>query len=67
MRKFGFYEYDNVDDYDYIILTEDEIIKSYWEYWTTQMKKVGKEDKINKENCIMDFCTVHWAQEVEDD
>ncbi len=66
MRKFGFYEYDNMDDYDYIILTEDEIIDSYWDYWTTQMKKVGKEDKINKENCIIDFCVIHWAQEVED-
>ena len=66
MRKFGFYEYDNVSE-DYIILTEDEIIDYYWGYWTTQMKRVGKEDKINKEDCIMDFCTVHWAQEVEGD
>jgi hypothetical protein len=46
-------------------MTEDDILKEYWDYWTRQMRKVNKEHLVNKENCIEDWCTVNWAWEKE--
>jgi len=48
---------------EWITLSEDQIIDEYWNYWSGQMKKVGKESEINRENCIYDYCVVHWATE----
>jgi len=42
-------------------VTDAEILASYFTYWSEQMKKVGKFDQINEENCITDFVVVHWA------
>ena len=49
-----------------IILSEQDIIDQYWEYWSTAMKKVNKEDLITRKNCIEDFCIVNWANEIND-
>jgi hypothetical protein len=50
----------------YETLTEDQIIDYYWEYWSGQMRKVGRsEDMITRENCIEDFVIIHWAWEVD--
>jgi hypothetical protein len=47
------------------ILTEEEVIQQYFPYWSSKMKEVGKEDLINKESCIEDWCIVHWASEIK--
>ena len=44
--------------------TEDEIIERYWDYWCSQMRRVGKEDMISRERCIEDWITVNWAMEI---
>ena len=46
------------------VLTEDEIIASYWEYWKGRMESVGRHDLITRERCIEDWVTIHWAAEV---
>jgi hypothetical protein len=46
------------------ILTEDEIIASYWKYWSGKMKEIGKEVDATREKCIEDWCVIHWAVEV---
>lgn len=46
------------------ILTEDEVLSSYWDYWTTRMREVGREHLISKERCIEDWVTIHWAMEI---
>jgi hypothetical protein len=43
--------------------TEEQILKSYYTYWSTKMIENGKGDDISKEKCIEDWCTVHWAWE----
>jgi len=43
--------------------TEEQILKSYYTYWSTKMIQVGKGDDISKERCIEDWCIVHWAWE----
>lgn len=42
-------------------ITDEEIIAFYFPYWSAQMRKVGKPELINQENCIDDFVVVHWA------
>jgi hypothetical protein len=46
------------------IWSEDQIILSYYKYWTMKMIQVNKHDMISRELCIDDWCTVHWAVEV---
>ena len=48
----------------YEIMTDDQIIDYYWDYWSSQMRKVGRpENMITRENCIEDFVIIHWAWE----
>ena len=46
--------------------SEDQIILSYFEYWRDKMKSVSKEDLISIENCIRDWCIIHWAVETDE-
>lgn len=63
MKFYSYVEPDEFDDTvaNKIVLSEAEILHDYWDYWTTQMRLVGKSDEISKERCIEDFCTIHWA------
>lgn len=45
--------------------TEDEILEFYYEDWKEKMKRVGKEHEISPENCIEDFCVIHYAYQVK--
>lgn len=45
---------------------EDQIIKSYYSYWYQKMVEAGKDEFITKENCIEDWKTIHWAEEVDE-
>ena len=48
-------------------LSDDEIIKQYWDYWYGRMcDKFGKEyvdANYSKQDCIDDWTVVHWAVE----
>ena len=48
----------------YTIMSEDAIIAEYGPYCSNKMLlKHGKMTKdVNKENCIQDWVTVHWAE-----
>ena len=57
--------YPDENDNDIVeVLTEDEIIASYWEYWSGKMKEIGREAEATRERCIDDWCVIHWAVEV---
>lgn len=51
-------------------LSEDEILKEYWDYWYGRMcEKFGKEytdANYTKQDCIDDWTVVHWAVESKD-
>lgn len=51
-------------------LSEDEILKEYWDYWYGRMcEKFGKEyvdANYSKQDCIDDWTVVHWAVESKD-
>jgi hypothetical protein len=44
--------------------SEDQIIKSYYPYWSQKMIESGHGDELTRERCIDDWCVVHWAVEV---
>jgi len=51
-------------------LSDKDILDQYWEHWSGQMKRAFYEKRmlnatledITPENCIDDWCTVHWAE-----
>lgn len=60
-------------DLDNLVLSEEDILEEYWEYWQGQMLKAvtrkntgayGKPELITKEHCIKDWISVNWATEV---
>lgn len=59
-----FYRY-AVSSSESYILSEDEIIDSYFSTWSKNMKKVGKGHLITRENCIEDWVIINWASEVQ--
>jgi hypothetical protein len=70
MKKFKIWDYNpyaTPEDDCSIIMTEEEILLEYWDYWCNQMHAIGKHDQISKEECINDWCAVHWAVEVKDE
>lgn len=46
--------------------SEDQIILSYYTYWSTMMIKNQKGADISREHCIQDWITVHWAEETNE-
>lgn len=58
------YKYCDLDGDHYI--TEVQIIEQYFPYWSKMMEKAGRKPLINYQNCIEDFCVIHWAVQVED-
>lgn len=46
--------------------SEDQIIESYFQYWSYKMKNTGKEDLISKEKCIEDWVVIHWGIETDE-
>ena len=44
---------------------EDQIIKSYYTYWVGKMLENCVRGEISRENCIEDWCMVHWAVETD--
>lgn len=69
MKYYSYNDYHtdpSVDPY-VATLSEEEILKEYWDYWRSKMiEKYGKEiveSKFNQQDCIDDWVVVHWAWE----
>lgn len=56
-------DYGEVIGNQVIEITEEEILKQYWNWWCTAMiKKYGLcYSGITKQNCIDDWVMVNWA------
>lgn len=68
MKKYKYVEPDENDQVKEVILTEDDILKEYWEFWSRKMAEIHGSDHewITPENCIEDWLQVHWATEVKE-
>jgi hypothetical protein len=65
MKYYTIYYSGELDQHIQETFSEEQIIESYFEYWSGKMKEVGKEDMISKERCIEDWIVVHWAVETD--
>jgi hypothetical protein len=71
MRYFSYIEYDPnspLSDADggYIItVSEDDIKKTYWNYWYTRMCEKYEQSYVDEnytfEDCLEDWVIVNWA------
>lgn len=59
-KKTYFYE----DPWGTHILTEDQILAVYWDFYRKAMLKVNKSHLVSKANCIDDWVVVNWAVEI---
>jgi hypothetical protein len=47
--------------------SEDQIIESYYQYWANKcINALVDPAKINRQNCIDDWCVVNWAEETNE-
>lgn len=46
--------------------SEDQIIESYYTYWCGKMIQNVSNPDLNRDNCIYDWCVVHWAMETDE-
>ena len=55
-----------IEDYDidrWETLSEKQILDDYWTYWYVRMVEKNQPiEKLTSEQCIEDWCIVHWAQ-----
>lgn len=58
MIKFYRYE-DQIGSH---AISEDQILKEYYPYWSSLMTKAGR--RPDYESCIEDWVVVHWAWEI---
>lgn len=51
------------------VVSEQEILVTYWKYWKGRMEEYAKKHtpraEITRDNCIEDWCIIHWANEIE--
>ena len=71
MKYYSYYEPKDPGNGDFsaitVTLSEQEILKEYWDYWYGRMcDKFGKE-RVDAEcspaDCIDDWIVIHWAWE----
>lgn len=46
--------------------TEQQILASYWDYWSERMRDSSQPvEKVTEENCIIDWIVIHWATQTD--
>lgn len=65
MRTWTYTEPGDDDEPVVVVKTDAEILVEYYSYWLGVMTRLGRQDKISEENCIMDWVVVNMAQEVK--
>jgi len=53
------------------IVTDQQILKEYWEYWCRSMEEkkgltVEEFRALNQDDCIEDWINIHWAWQVDE-
>lgn len=42
-------------------ITEEEILETYYPWWSNKLRTMGRDHLISKEGCIDDWVVVNWA------
>jgi hypothetical protein len=48
----------------YVTMSEDEILATYYPWWSEELRRIGREHLISPKNCIEDWVVVNWAWRV---
>jgi hypothetical protein len=65
MRRFAYNEPSaDFSENTVVVVTEQDILDQYWDFWSDAMLHVHKSPMITKENCLQDFVVVNWAWEL---
>ena len=69
MRRFRIVEPTSATDPTAVVtvVTAAEVEAAYFPYWRARMIALGRADKATLDNCIEDWITVNWAEELFDD
>ena len=59
MRRFRVNDLDGIHD-----VTDAEILETYYPWWASEMRRLGRDHIISEEACIEDWVVVHWAWEI---
>jgi hypothetical protein len=54
-----------VDGDEVEIVTDEDIRQQYYPYWCGKMIQNVPNPDLSIENCIEDWCVVHWAVEIK--
>ena len=67
-RQYRYYQYYELNSYDPIVVSYEEILSSFYTEWSDKMiKKYGLEtfkSTYSYEDCIDDFCSLHLAIQI---
>jgi len=65
------YKYNEYEDHQPRLITEDQIKAEFWPQWYSRMCiKFGKHEvdqKFTFEDCLQDWIITNWAWEVQDE
>lgn len=63
MKYYSYYEPYEEDDsiVDKVVMSEKEILDSYWHIWKDAMMEAGRSKFIDPKLCIENWCAVYWA------
>ena len=65
MRTFQYNELDKEGNPVTITITDIDILRDYFPWWSEEMRRIGRPDQINEDDCIEDFIFAHWAWEIK--
>ena len=63
--KMRYFAYDELDQEEPVIYSEEYILEYYYPYWKSEMIKKLGDVVLTKEECINDWIVVNWAWEVK--
>lgn len=66
MKTWAYDEPNRDGSNHHVEMSEDEIIKEYWTYWSNAMALRGRHKcKITRQSCIDDWVITNWAYNVK--
>lgn len=67
MRRWRYIEQGEDENPLTVIMTEKDILDTYYIYWSAEMRRVHRDNFINPEACIVDWVVVNWAEQIADE
>ena len=62
MKYYSYVESEDDVNITKVVYSEKEILEEFWQHWSTEMKGNGYPELISYQNCVDDWCAIHWAR-----